>query len=247
MTALEPAVSLHGVGLSFGANAAVRDISLDISPGEIVTLVGPSGCGKSSILRLISGLQTHSAGTIKIAEGQTLSFVFQDAALLPWASVARNVMLPLSLDGGEDLALVNECLAQVGLADRRDAHPAELSGGMRMRVSIARALVRRPTLLLMDEPFAALDELRRFDLAQQVRQIAKTTGLTVIFVTHSVFEACFLSDRVIVLSASPGTIVESISLDDDEVRSADFRESQAFADACNTVSLALRAAAGEDL
>jgi len=238
-------VDLDNVGLTFGDTQAVRNVSLSVNPGEIVTLVGPSGCGKSSVLRLISGLQKQTSGRVDVAPDTMLSFVFQDAALMPWATVEKNVALPLALDGQSDTAKVRACLKQVGLEDRLDAYPAQLSGGMRMRVSIARALVRAPSLLLMDEPFAALDELRRFDLAQQVRTIAKTTGLTVLFVTHSVFEACFLSDRVLVMSSSPGTLEHDISVGEDGVRGADFRESEAFSKASNTVSSALRSAAGE--
>lgn len=240
-----PLVSVEDVTLNFAGVDAVRGASFRAAAGEIITIVGPSGCGKSSLLRLIAGLQAPTSGRTALAPKALLSFVFQDAALLPWASAQDNVALPLKLDGKADPAAVQRALAQVGLETWGGAYPSELSGGMRMRVSIARALVRQPSLLLMDEPFAALDELRRFDLAQQVRRIAKETGLTVLFVTHSVFEACFLSDRVLVMSAAPGTIAGDIAVEGEGVRGPEFRESAAFAKASSTVSSALRAAAGE--
>lgn len=238
----QPLVQVQDVTLSFAVADAVRGASFNVPAGEIITIVGPSGCGKSSLLRLISGLQKPSSGSIAVASDALMSFVFQDPALLPWATTFKNVALPLELDGAVDTGAVRAALAQVGLETSEAAYPSQLSGGMKMRVSIARALVRQPKLLLMDEPFAALDELRRFDLAQQVRRIAKETGLTVIFVTHSVFEACFLSDRVLVMSPAPGQISDDIRIADGAVRSADFRESQPFADACNRVSSALRKA-----
>lgn len=240
-----PLVCVDEVTLSFAGVDAVRGASFEASAGEIITIVGPSGCGKSSFLRLIAGLQAPTQGRIALAPEAILSFVFQDAALLPWATAQDNVALPLNLDGAADPAAVQRALAQVGLEGWGGSYPSELSGGMRMRVSIARALVRQPSLLLMDEPFAALDELRRFDLAQQVRRIAKENGLTVLFVTHSVFEACFLSDRVLVMSSAPGTIAGDIAVDGAGVRGPEFRESDAFAAASSTVSSALRAAAGE--
>lgn len=243
---MAPAVRVQQVSLAFGGVTAVSNMSFDVPAGQIVTIVGPSGCGKSSLLRLIAGLQEPSEGSIQAADSDRMSFVFQDPALLPWASARKNVALPLELDGRSDDAAVEAALDQVGLAASASSYPAQLSGGMRMRVSIARALVRQPNLLLMDEPFAALDELRRFDLAQQVRRIAKERALAVIFVTHSVFEACFLSDRVLVMSSAPGTLAQDIGLDgSDVVRGADYREDPAFAASCNTVSAALRAAAGE--
>lgn len=244
---MQPAVSVEQVSLVFSGVPAVSNISFDIPAGQIVTIVGPSGCGKSSLLRLIAGLQTPNEGVIEAAGKERMSFVFQDAALLPWATARKNVALPLELDGGEDDAAVAAALGQVGLAKWASSYPSQLSGGMRMRVSIARALVRQPDLLLMDEPFAALDELRRFDLAQQVRRIAKERDLTVVFVTHSVFEACFLSDRVLVMSSAPGTIANDILIGGgtDGPRGAGYREDPAFAAASNEVSAALRAAAGE--
>lgn len=241
----DQAVSLHDVTLSFAGVDAVRGTSFYVPAGQIATIVGPSGCGKSSVLRLISGLQKPSSGHVALARDAMMSFVFQDAALLPWATAAQNVALPLTLDGRAQDAAVDDALAQVGLEDAASSYPSQLSGGMRMRVSIARALVRKPSLLLMDEPFAALDELRRFDLAQQVRAIAKNNGLTVIFVTHSVFEACFLSDRVLVMSSAPGTIADDIAVGGEGVRGPEFREDAAFTQACSTVSTALRAATGE--
>ncbi|MEM7569247.1 MAG: ABC transporter ATP-binding protein [Pseudomonadota bacterium] len=240
-----PLVDVNQVGIRFGSFDAVSDVSLSVADGEIVTLVGPSGCGKSSVLRTVAGLETAAKGRVSLRGAAALSFVFQDAALLPWLTVEKNVALPLRLSGADGGSRVEEALERVGLADRPQAFPSQLSGGMRMRVSIARALVSQPDVMLMDEPFAALDELRRFDLAKLVRDIAKTRGLAVLFVTHSVFEACFISDRVLVMTPRPGRIATDITVDGDGQRSADFRESDAFAKASAEVSTALRAASFE--
>lgn len=238
----QPLVRAQHLTVAFGDFQAVRDVSLTVGNGEIVTLVGPSGCGKSSVLRTLAGLAAATSGTAELREGAELSFVFQDAALLPWLTVERNTALPLRLNRHDEAEKVGAALAQVGLAERTNAFPSQLSGGMRMRVSIARALVSQPDIMLMDEPFAALDELRRFDLAKLVRDISKSRGLAVVFVTHSVFEACFMSDRVLVMTPGPGQIAEEIVIEGTGARTADFRESEAFASASSAVSTALRAA-----
>ncbi|MEM1021704.1 MAG: ABC transporter ATP-binding protein [Pseudomonadota bacterium] len=242
MTAL---VSVDNLTVRFGDVEAVRNISLRVGRGEVVTLVGPSGCGKSSILRCVAGLEQPSEGAVALEDDARIGFVFQDAALLPWANVASNVVLPLKLAGEKKpMPKVFTALDRVGLAERYTAFPSELSGGMRMRVSIARALASTPQIMLMDEPFAALDELRRFDLARMVREIAADDGLSVLFVTHSVFEACFLSDRVVILSSGPGQITEDVAIQAPGKRDDTFRESEIFSAAAAQVSTALRAAAG---
>ncbi len=242
MTAL---VSVENMTVRFGDVEAVRNVSLSVAPGEVVTLVGPSGCGKSSILRCVAGLEHASDGAVTLKDDARIGFVFQDAALLPWTNVASNVVLPLKLAGQKKpMPKVFSALERVGLAERYTAFPSELSGGMRMRVSIARALASSPNIMLMDEPFAALDELRRFDLARMVREIAADDGLGVLFVTHSVFEGCFLSDRVIVLSSGPGQIAAEIAIAAPGKRDDSFRESEVFSTAAAQVSAALRAAAG---
>ncbi|MEO0412613.1 MAG: ABC transporter ATP-binding protein [Pseudomonadota bacterium] len=241
----EPLVAADRLRIVFDDFEAVRDVSLSVADGEVVTLVGPSGCGKSSVLRALAGLETPAVGSVTRRPSTRLSFVFQDAALLPWLTVLGNTTLPLRLKGGVDEDRARAALGRVGLADRPNAFPSQLSGGMRMRVSIARALVSQPNLLLMDEPFAALDELRRFDLAKLVRDIAQSDRLAVIFVTHSVFEACFMSDRVLVMTPGPGRIADEIGIESTGVRGAAFRESSVFAQASSAVSTALRAVVGD--
>ncbi|MEM7736191.1 MAG: ABC transporter ATP-binding protein [Deinococcota bacterium] len=228
---------------------ALEDVHLDVHPGEFVSLLGPSGCGKSTLLRIIAGLGEASSGEV-LVEGQTpnspkqlpLGFVFQDANLLPWRSVLGNVMLPLELMGvrkQERAARAREVLELVGLGGFTKAYPKELSGGMRMRVSIARALVTSPHLLLMDEPFGALDEITRQRLNQELLRIKEATGATVVFVTHNVFEAVYLSDRIAVMSAQPGRIVETISIDTNQARDASFRGSEVFSNTVVRVVAAL--------
>ena len=190
-------------------------MDLDVAPGEFVALLGPSGCGKSTLLRLVAGLDRADAGSVDLGDGAGageggLAFVFQDAHLLPWRTVLANVALPLELRGvpaRARLAEARAAIAQVGLADAADRRPAELSGGMRMRVSLARALVTRPRLLLLDEPFAALDELTRQRLDDQLRALWLARGMTVIFVTHAITEAAYLAERAVVFSPRPARIV----------------------------------------
>ncbi len=203
-------LALEGVRKVFPPNLVVIDgIDLRIDAGEFVAILGPSGCGKSTLLRMIAHLSEPSAGRIvSDAQGQT-AFVFQDAHLLPWRNVLDNAALPLELRGiprAERHDKARAELQQVGLLEALDRYPAELSGGMRMRVSLARALVTEPRLLLLDEPFAALDEITRFHLDVQLRELWQRRGMTVIFVTHSISEAAFLANRAVVLSRRGGRI-----------------------------------------
>lgn len=209
---------------------ALAPVTLSVAPGEFLTLLGPSGCGKSTLLKMVAGLLQPTNGRIQLA-GQSLSFVFQEATLMPWADVHRNVRLPLDLAGmarQEADARVDEALAQVGLSNCAAQRPRELSGGMQMRVSIARGLVTQPGLLLMDEPFGALDEITRNKLDDELLQLWRQRGLTVVFVTHSITEAVFLSSRVIVMGARPGRIVEDLRLEQPWPRGDDYRTSAAF-------------------
>jgi NitT/TauT family transport system ATP-binding protein len=211
-------MDVAGVSKKFPTGTvALEDISLRVGTGDFLALLGPSGCGKSTLLRLMAGLEGPSGGEIRWDAGAPkageIGFVFQDATLMPWATAARNVALPLRLQGrtaGAD-AEVMAALAQVGLADFAGAKPAALSGGMKMRVSIARALVSRPKLLLMDEPFAALDEFTRHRLQQDLRALWERTGMTIVFVTHSIYEAAFLASRVVVMSARPGRVAAEMA------------------------------------
>jgi NitT/TauT family transport system ATP-binding protein len=226
---------------------AVQDLSLNIEKGQFVSFLGPSGCGKSTALRMIAGLTSISAGSIRVngyapgeANGpQDISFVFQEPTLMPWATVFDNVYLPLRLSGSsrkEATPRIDEALAQVGLTKFASAYPRELSGGMKMRVSIARALVTRPSLLLMDEPFAALDEMTRFKLNNDVLRLWQEHDLTVIFVTHSVYESAYLSNRVIVMAARPGRVVDDIAIDGAYPRPENYRTSKGYTDYCQIVS-----------
>ncbi len=192
---------------------ALEDVSLRIEAGDFIALLGPSGCGKSTLLRLLAGLDAPDAGTVRWDAGVPgrVGYVFQDATLLPWASAAENVRLPLRLRGepaAESAPRVAAALAQVGLAGFEHARPNELSGGMRMRVSIARSLVAAPQLLLMDEPFAALDEFTRHALQEDLLALQAKAGCTVVFVTHSIYEAAFLARRIVLMSPRPGRIVD---------------------------------------
>lgn len=246
-------LTLSGVGKTYsGITPAVADVSLSIRQGSFVSLVGPSGCGKSTLLRLIAGLLEPTQGTLSWDGGERphdLGFVFQDATLLPWASAFDNVYLPLKLKGiprDEAMGKVEEALARVGLSDASDKLPRELSGGMRMRVSIARALVTEPPVLLMDEPFAALDEFTREKLDDDLLTLWRELGWTVIFVTHSVYESVYLSERILVMSAGsngsggPGQIADDIHIDAPYPRGLAFRQSSSYFDHCKAVSAALR-------
>ncbi len=221
---------------------ALADIDLQVQRGEFLVLLGPSGCGKSTLLRLMAGLDQPSAGTLTWTGPQPrpgeLGFVFQDPVLMPWATALENVALPLRLRGyGRDApCLARAALAQVGLDGFADARPRALSGGMRMRVSIARALVTRPALLLMDEPFAALDEFTRHRLQDQCLTLTAELGCTTVFVTHSLYEAAYLASRVVVLSPRPGRIAADIS----GTTGARTREGSAFAARVTALTHAVR-------
>jgi len=224
---------------------ALNGAALDVGEHEFLSLLGPSGCGKSTLLRLIAGLSDPSGGTITWHGHPSLSFVFQEPTLMPWATALSNVMLPLRLAGvgrEERRERAVAALAQVGLAGFEKSYPRELSGGMKMRVSIARALVTRPKVLLMDEPFAALDEITRFKLNNDLLELWQREGFTVIFVTHSVFESAFLSQRIAVMSARPGRIVDEIVLEAPYPRTPEYRTSAENNDYCRRASTALEKA-----
>lgn len=226
---------------------ALGPIDLDVGPGEFVALVGPSGCGKSTVLRLIAGLRTSTAGALVLTDASCatrMSFVFQEPTLMPWATVAENVSLPLRLQRKAPPARVAAELAQVGLSDFAGCYPHELSGGMKMRASLARALVTDPALLLMDEPFAALDEITRFQLNDELLALWRRRGLTVVFVTHSVFEAVYLAGRVVVMTPRPGRVAAEFRIAA-ETRDAAFRLSADYLQHCRAVSDALARAARE--
>lgn len=263
LTAL--AVSLRGVTKAYDNGVmALGPLDLAVRKGEFISLLGPSGCGKSTALRLIAELSAPSSGIVRVArhEGEVLpglvqpshvqpghvqpghgiGFVFQEPTLMPWTSVRENVRLPLKLahvPKAESRTRADEALASVGLADFAEAFPRELSGGMKMRVSLARALVTDPDILLMDEPFAALDEITRFRLNDDLLALWRNLGKTVIFVTHSVFESVYLSQRVVVMTARPGRIEADIRIETVEPRGETFRTSVVYSDYCRKVSAAL--------
>jgi NitT/TauT family transport system ATP-binding protein len=253
---------------------ALEPVDLQVRGGDFATLLGPSGCGKSTLLRMIGGLSSPTAGSVVLWPGSAadvavpgeparaainrqapgardeklgLAFVFQSPTLMPWASVARNVQLPLDLAGHKDGAAskVDAAVEMVALKDFTGVYPRELSGGMQMRVSIARALVTEPRLLLMDEPFGALDEITRHRLDREIRDLWARRSLTIVFVTHSIYEAVFLSTRVLVMSARPGRIVGELEIGEPHPRTDAFRVSERFARSCKQLSDML-ASASED-
>jgi NitT/TauT family transport system ATP-binding protein len=241
-------VSLHGVGKTFANGVTALDrFDLDVRPGEFVSLLGPSGCGKSSALRIVAGLSEPTVGTVEWRERakREIGFVFQEPTLMPWATVTGNVRLPLELKHADRTAAeprVEAALERVGLADFAGAYPRELSGGMKMRVSIARALVTEPGLLLMDEPFAALDEITRFRLNDDLLTLWRTLGVTVVFVTHSVFESVYLSSRIVVMTPRPGRVFTELNVEALD-RGEGFRTSAEYAALCRRTSEALASAA----
>jgi NitT/TauT family transport system ATP-binding protein len=226
------AVSISNVRRTFaGGVTAVENLSLQIPVGQFVALLGPSGCGKSTLLRMIAGLDQPNEGTIQTRNNR-IAYVFQDAHLLPWRNVLRNAALPLELQGvskTDRLAAARDAIAQVGLSDFAKHYPAQLSGGMRMRVSLARALVTQPDLLLLDEPFAALDEITRANLDEQLRELWLSRKMTVVFVTHSITEAAFLAERAVVLTRRPARTVIDHPIDLPPQRISRLRGEPAFA------------------
>lgn len=229
-------VRLQGIGRVFpNGTTALDGLDLTIEEGELLAILGPSGCGKSTLLRLIAGLDRPSAGEVDVPlarEPGALGYVFQDAHLLPWRTVQENVELPLELAGAparERMQAAREALEAVELGDALDRLPHELSGGMRMRVSIARALVTRPRLLLLDEPFAALDEITRQRLDERLRALWSERSLTIVFVTHSIAEAAFLATRAIVMTRRPARIVLDHAIELPQQRPASLRGEASFA------------------
>ena len=245
-------LELQGVSKTFSSGTvALENLNLAIARNEFLSLLGPSGCGKSTALRIIAGLGGVSTGRLVWPEGGhvgDIGFVFQEPTLMPWATVFDNVHLPLKLQGKGRRQVkdrVEEVLRMVGLQDFHGAYPRELSGGMKMRVSIARALVTKPKLLLMDEPFAALDEITRIRLNKDLLELWHGQGWTVVFVTHSVYESVFLSSRIAVMAARPGRIVSEIPIDTPYPRDEAFRMSEPYNGYCREVSAALHSAMGE--
>jgi NitT/TauT family transport system ATP-binding protein len=252
-------VRLSEVGKTFANGVTALDgLSLGVHPGEFLSLLGPSGCGKSTALRLIAGLSKATRGRIEWPggasptgelSGRGIGFVFQEPTLMPWATVAANVVLPLKLAGIEAKQAeprVADVLERVGLERFAHAFPRELSGGMRMRVSIARALVTQPQLLLMDEPFAALDEITRFKLNDDLLELWHALRMTIVFVTHSVFESVYLSRRIVVMTPRPGRVSAELRIDAAHPRDASFRTSPEYAGYCRFASEALSRAMTTD-
>jgi len=238
-----PAISIRNASVVFGEDddrvVALSDISIDFDAGDLVTVLGPSGCGKSTLLRLVADLVPAADGSVSVfgkgpeaaRRAREFAFVFQDATLLPWRSAIDNVRLPLEVGGGagiEQHTSPEELLALVGLEGRENALPHELSGGMRQRVSIARALVCKPKILLMDEPFGALDEITRDKLNEELLRIWQQTGTTILFVTHSIPEAAFLGQKTLVLSANPGRVLSYFEIDLPRQRQLSIRDSVEF-------------------
>jgi NitT/TauT family transport system ATP-binding protein len=255
---IKPLIRIMGVTKTYSTGTlAVAETDLNIRRGEFISLLGPSGCGKSTLLRLVAGLAEPTGGTIEWptshydAKGRPmpkLGFVFQEPTLMPWATIFDNVYLPLRLARVRRAAAtdrVRAALASVGLESFADAYPRQLSGGMKMRASIARALVTEPAILLMDEPFAALDEITRFRLNDDLLRVFQAHELTVIFVTHSVFESVYLSNRVLVMSARPGRVIADLPIMAPYPRGDDFRTSQPYSELCRIASAELHRAMGD--
>jgi NitT/TauT family transport system ATP-binding protein len=254
-SASPPAVSITAANKIFSnGTQALTHINLDIQDGEFVSFIGPSGCGKSTLLKISANLHLPTEGLISWwggderqlgRSGRRLAFVFQDPTLMPWATVRKNVRLALDLeptDKQDRRALVAAALEQVGLTRFADSYPRQLSGGMRMHVSIARGLVDSPDLLLMDEPFGALDEFTRNKLDLDLAQLAWTRRLTTLFVTHSIYEAVFLSTRIIVMATHPGRIFGELAIDEPQPRTDAFRDTEYFSSLCRQLSRMLASA-----
>ena len=245
-------IEVRGVSREFdGGVVALDRLSFDVAPGEFLAILGPSGCGKSTLLRLIAGLDSPQSGAISVTSAgfepanlgrSDVAYVFQDAHLLPWRNVLHNVALPLELahaDRATRLEAARNAIEQVGLTDATNRYPNQLSGGMRMRVSLARAMVIRPKLLLLDEPFAALDEITRQRLDERLRALWADAEMTVLFVTHSTAEAVFLAERAVVLSQRPGRIVEDHRIELPGERDGSTRATAQFAQQCRVLYEAL--------
>lgn len=252
ISARAPLLTMSHIEKTFGGDVvALKDMNLTVNEGDFVSLLGPSGCGKSTALRLIANLIHPTRGKITWEGGQgtnDLGVVFQEPTLMPWATVAQNVWLPFRLKGiaySEVKDEILEALRLVGLERFQTSYPRELSGGMKMRVSIARAMVTKPRLILMDEPFAALDEITRFKLNNDLLALKAAIDCTVIFVTHSVFESVFLSDRIIVMAARPGRVIHELHVDTPYPRQEEFRTSAEYASHTRAASDALHDAMGE--
>ncbi|MBS7804931.1 ABC transporter ATP-binding protein [Rhizobiales bacterium TNE-4] len=237
---------LIGTGKSFAGRVVLRDVSFSLQQGEILSLIGPSGCGKTTILRMIAGLTEPDTGTIIRADALhaqgRIGYVFQDPTLMPWASAEANVALPLILQGKhrkEARLRAHAMLGKLGLGDFTRAAPHELSGGMRMRVALARALITDPALILMDEPFAALDEMTRYALNDEMLQLVRAHGTSLLFVTHSVAEATYLSDRVAVLSHRPGHVMAEFTMPWPAERAPTLRQDARFTAETARLSAAL--------
>lgn len=233
-----PLIRLRGVAKTYtGGTQALAGLDLEVRGGELLGLVGPSGCGKSTVLRLIAGLAEPTAGTVERPRDLAPGFVFQEPTLMPWATAEANVALPLRLRGESRQTRrerARELLAALGLEGFADAYPRQLSGGMKMRVSIARALAARPRLLLLDEPFAALDEIARNQLNDDLLALRRREDLTLVFVTHSVHESAYLADRVAVFSARPGRVIAEVGIETPVARgSAEYQR------ACREISARL--------
>ena len=241
--AVGSAVSIRGVSVRFFTEQrdvqALQNLDLDVAQGEFLSLLGPSGCGKSTLLRVVADLQAPNRGSLSVLgktaqqarEQREIGFVFQDAALLPWLTALQNVELPLHVGGGakrKGRRSPLELLDLVGLKDRASAFPHQLSGGQRQRVSIARALVSDPKILLMDEPFGALDEITRDRLNEEIRRVWKETAITVLFVTHSIHEAAYLGQRVLMMAANPGRVREMVTVDLPDNRNLATRDTAEF-------------------
>ena len=248
------AVDLRGIRRIFpGPIVAVDGVDLHVAPGEFVAILGPSGCGKSTLLRIIAALDKPDSGSVKAglagSDHRHIAYVFQDAHLLPWRNALNNVALPLELLGvsrDERLAAASRAIELVGLTEATARYPGQLSGGMRMRVSLARALATNPALLLLDEPFAALDEITRQQLDEQLRQLWSDRRMTVIFVTHAIIEATFLAERAVVLTRRPARIVLDHRLDLPEGRTAALRTEAQFAQQMRVLFEALERGQGRD-
>jgi len=247
-----PFLNLQSIGKTFASGVTALDqVNLTVNEGDFMSLLGPSGCGKSTALRIIAGLSSPTSGVVDWRgpplQQNDIGFVFQEPTLMPWASVYDNVWLPLRLRGvsrRQAEPQIAEVLERVHLTGFENAVPRELSGGMKMRVSIARGLVTKPRMLLMDEPFAALDEITRFKLNNDLLELWQERRFTVLFVTHSVFESVFLSNRITVMAAHPGRVFEELRIDAPYPRDAAFRTSPHYAELCRNTSDTLSRAMG---